>query len=1251
MRAAWLLALFAGAAPGLRSQEAHDAPITSWLVSRSFPSDTGAAGLAAAVPDESTSFAADGGGSVRVARADEAGRVDLLAFLHQSSLDRQAVYSATFLVAPSERTIDLGVESDDDIAVWLNGAPVHRHVVTRAVDMETDTVTLHLLRGANRLVYKVVNRDGGFGFGGRLLGSSPDAVGDITISTDNRAVAPPAAATSVVTIGTVRVPDRATLVTSGDTAELMVPVHTEVTHWGPASDGIVTLGSAHVSTAGTPGHMPAALEIPVPWKDLARDGGAGLVARSVTAGAGSAERRIPPIGTALLDQLSRPIAVEPWRNDSAGGSLTAELEIPDVLAGLPLVLEAAEFSRAPIMVNGVMRAADSAGNVPLCAPCVSGSRIRVSIDTRGIRWWDHPNVRVPAAGWREIREGARWARRLDPAARVPLPDPPVAESLLAAAADPGKAAYLGIVHRWLDRLAPAAKTIRRDTVDVVGNSHLDVVWLWELAEGIDVLRNTWRTATKLLAKYPQMHFAGSSAYYYALLERDDPALLNSIQALVREGRWHLVGGWWVEADANLPSGESLVRQGLYGQRTLRRLFGRDAHVAWTPDTFGYPWTLPQILLASGLDGFVTQKMRWNDRNPWPASLDAFWWQGPDGSRVLTYIPYGYDHDLDPDRLAAELDSTVSGGKIRRMLVLYGVGDHGGGPTMEMLERARDLRRVPTFPVLRETAPDSALARMRRDLPDGPTVRDELYLEYHRGAYTTNGAMKWWNRRMESLLSAAEAAATMSPLPYPRAELGRAWELTLFNQMHDLLPGTSIRAVHAQAERDYRIADSIAIAVLGRSIRAALGASDTRPPDARWRSYAVFNPSAYSRGGHLRIAIAGRDSISAYDGSRRALRSVRRKDTLDVLVPPVPALGMAIVFVGPARDSGEVAATVPSRTLENDKLLVTIDSATGRIARMYDKVNRREVLRPGANALVMLEDRPGRWDAWNINHLNGRRTRVDQEVSVGRVERGLDQSLTVSMRRDSIRVTQRYVLPDGAARLDIETTIDWHTRHELLKAGFVLPFHADSVVAEIPYGAIARPTVARNSVDSARFEVPMQRWIDASAGGYGVAIVNDSKYGYDAHGDTIRISLLRAPEIPDAISDQRRHHFTYSIVPHVGDWRAPAVREAADELNDPLIAVRVDEHRGASASAPLIQLEGEGVALGALKRAEEGNAMVVRIVETEGRASSGTLHLARPSTVRQANLLEDPTGPPSPAGTAFPFQLRPWEIRTLLVSAP
>ncbi len=1255
MRIGWALALAACTPAPLLAQLPGSVPIRRWAVLAAFPSDTAAAGLDhETIPNEAALDPAAGpqrGVAWRIATADEAGRVDLLRLLGRPAIDRHVAYAVAYLSTPGARTADLGVESDDDVAVWLNGIRIHRHVVTRAVRMETDTVTVRLRAGVNRLVYKIVNRDGGFGFGGRVLGSSPDPIAGIIVPATRAGASAPAPAGAAVTIGPIAMPERAVLDADG---ELVAPIRVRVTRWGAAAAASVSVGTVRRAVPARAQGDAIDIELPVRWDELARLLGAGaLHAHGEVPGGAPADRLISLARDPLLDALSRPLTSRGWVVDSSAGRLALTWRVPTTLGGLPLALEAAEFSAgAEITINGRRAAPGPTGDVGLCDPCAAGDTVRIVIATRGTRWWDTPAIRVATPGWREIREGARWAARFAPAIRTGQPGAATADSLLAASADPSKRLYRAIVEGWMRRLAPAAAHARRDTISVVGNSHLDVVWLWDLADGIEVLRNTWRTATKLLAKYPRMHFAGSAAYYYTILEREEPALLATIQRLVAEGRWNLVGGWWIEPDANMPSGESLVRQGLYGQRTLRRLFGRTARVAWTPDTFGYPWTLPQILLGSGLDGFVTQKLRWNDRNAWPAALDGFWWEGPDGSRVLSYVPYGYDHDLDPERLAAELDSTISGGKMRAMLTLYGVGDHGGGPTIGMLERARDLQRVPTFPVLADASPDSALDRMRRVVPALPTVRDELYLEYHRGAFTTNGAMKWWNRHLESLLGAAEAAATLAPLPYPRAQLTRAWEMTLFNQMHDVLPGTSIRAVHVQAEADYMTADSLARRVFERSVRALAAGADTRAPRAGLHPYIVFNPTVVRRGGRVTVRLTAGEG-AAFDSSGSPLPARMVMDSagrlLEVVVPEVPGLGAALIFLGP----GALAAVrdTAGSTLENRWLRVDVDPATGDIARVYDKLHRREVLRGGSNTLTMLEDRPGSWDAWNINHLHGRRLTFGRaRVGVVQVD-AAGRSLVVSRERDSVRVEQRYVLPGEVARLDIETTVDWHTRHELLKVAFVLATPTDSVVAEIPYGAIARPSVARTAVDSARFEVPMQRWVDASAGGYGVAIVNDSKYAYDVLGDTVRLSLLRAPMVPDAVSDQRRHHFTLSLVPHAGDWRDASVRAAAAELNDPLRAVKVDEHAGGRLAEAPFTLTGAGVAIGAVKRSEDGDATVLRIVETAGQASRAVLRFRTPAVTRAASMLEDAIGPATAPALQLDLQLRPWEIRTLLVTLP
>ncbi|HMA03656.1 MAG TPA: glycoside hydrolase family 38 C-terminal domain-containing protein [Gemmatimonadaceae bacterium] len=1006
------------------------------------------------------------------------------------------------------------------------------------------------------------------------------------------------------------------------------------------------------------------------WMSLARGalrGGALAVVR--TDESELSHLSLPITANALLELLSRPIVIDRWlgaRGAGGGGELElsastdsstrrqlerihTDLVVPPVLGGLTLDAEVAEFGPPfSVSANRVRLAPDSLGHATLCAPCSAGAPLSIVIEPRR-QWWDPPRLRIRELGWAEIRDGAEWARYFTSDSSIAAPDSAAAQQILRGALDSSKRDYHAAIAEWVSRLTPAAARIRRDTIDIVGHSHIDAAWLWQINSGRDAIQATWETATKLMAKYPDMHFAGSSAQYYLWLEEQDPALLARIQALAKEHRWDPVGGWWVEADANIPSGESLVRQALYGQRTFTRLFGKPARVAWLANSFGFSWSLPQILRKSGFEFFVTQEMRWNDTNRWPPGLNAFWWEGPDGSRIFTDIIYAYDHDLAPRHLAKEFVITRDSSASPRMLTVYGVGDHGGGPTMQMLDGARDLRRVPTFPAMRDAAPDSSLARMRLDAQAGPVLRDELYLEFHRGVYTTQAATKRSNRELEALLGAAEAAATLSPVPYPHDSLRAAWERVLLNQFHDILPGTSIAEVYQDATKAYAAARTSAHAILQRSLSTLADSMDTRPANAGDKSFLVFNASGRTRSGIVHLPL-GRDA-QVRDAQGRVLSSANSDSGLDVRVENVPALGTALVFAGDAKvapSRGAEQASSRRRVLENDALRVEIDAATGNIARLYDKTHHRESLAPNAGSLLLMEDVPAEWQAWNIDNLRGKRSWIDGAVRVDSVVRtALGASLTVLRERDSIRVSERYFLRDAPARLDIALSIDWRGRERLLKLVLPLAFHVDSTRAEIPYASIARPTHPSTKRDSARFETPMQRWLDASAHGFGVAVANDGKYGYSASGDTLFVTLLRSAKWPDPHSDIGIQRVTLSLVPHAGDWRAPEIRDAVAELNAPLVALEVRAHPGTTQGGSWLTVEPSSVELGALKRAEDDDRAIVRLVETSGRPTVAHLRFVSPVDVAETDLLErELPGGVRGHGLVLDVPLTRFEIKTL-----
>ncbi len=748
-----------------------------------------------------------------------------------------------------------------------------------------------------------------------------------------------------------------------------------------------------------------------------------------------------------------------------------------------------------------------------------------------------------------------------------------------------------------------------------------------------MIRDTWRTSLKLAEIFPGYIFTGSSAAFYDAMDRLQPALADSLAAAVERGVWVPVGGWWVESDLNLPAGESLVRQGLYGQRYFERRFGRRSKVAWTPDCFGYPWTLPQILRGAGLEYFVTQKIRWNDSTEFP--YNAFHWQGLDGTRVLTYNPYGYVHNLEPQRLVEQRIEDRERTGSNHQIVLYGVGDHGGGPTIEMLQRAEDLRRVPTFPTMLYDEPLGALEAVRASETRTPLPvwQDELYLEYHRGTYTTQARAKWRNRRSESMLQTAEALAALAARPYPRERLERAWRLVLFNQFHDILPGSSIREVYDDAEVFYDSAWAIIGSVTAEAFADLRARMDTRGRD---RVAVVFNPLGWARDGTVALPTGGDDSLT-------------------VTVLDVPAFGARVVRV--PRDTlpravRRLAEPAAGRNwIENEYLRVELDTLTGEVVRLYDKVNGREALASGGrgNVLQLFDDRPDQWDAWNIV-ITGERWDVKQVDRVRSAATPRRAELEVERRWGESSFRQTLVLERDARYLNVLNDVDWRERRKLLKVAFALNVEADSATYEIPYGTMGRTGRPRTQAERAKFEVPGQRWADVSGGGYGVSLLNDSKYGWDYRGNVLRLSLLRAPIWPDSLADRGRHRFRFAVYPHAGDWRAAGTRRLAAEYNVPLLAAYEPAHRGPlGREMSFASVQPAHVELAWLKRAEDSDARVLRLVEWHGRGTEAEVGLdCELARARRANLLEDPGDEVAVDGKKLRVSLRPYEIATLLV---
>ncbi len=974
----------AGQGRGGAQQRPCDVTVSSWLVAAPFPI-TGAnqqdlGDVSGLTPRAGQSIARKQWQPVAL---NAQGRLDLGSLYPTSATTNAVIYAFTYLASPADRIVSAGVEGGGAIAVWLNGALVSRKATGGRGNAATqDTVVLPLKRGLNRVLYQLVSGTAAPGMGMRFLASSAAPYGDI-MSADSPDVSV-AAATDVPSrfrIGPVTVGTSVTLVGGAGGGRLVVPVSLcAARDAADPSQAVFQLGSSMAPstvTSTTPQRLDT---IAVAWADLARaatSGGAVLrgalmppLSPLITSSVSPIDEAPPDLRGAggiavnvagLLDMLSRPIETSGWTQatdaravgdpastawapldvaaaDSVQRRALAGIrfatKIPGELGGLSLEIGVGEFRpQAQITVNGRVAVPDSMARVIVCAPCAAGADLDIRILLRGARWWDPPVLRITDLGWHEIHDGATWARYFLRDSTIAVPGDDIAARLAGAALTTDKAQYHAILNQWLTALAPSAAKIRKDTIDVVGNSHIDAAWQWRWTETQDVVDRTWATATKLMEKYPDMHFAASAARYYEWVEERRPDLLARIQGLAADGRWNTVGGWWLEPDVELPSGESLVRQAVYGQRSFIRLFGSPARVAWIPDSFGYPFSLPQILLKSGTDFFVTQKVRWNTSNKWPATLNQFWWEGVDGSRIFTYIPYGYDHDLSATKLAPQEMATKDSSAIDNMLVLYGVGDHGGGPTMQMLERSHDLKRIPTFPVIRDDSPADALTRMRAAMPkDKFVLKDELYPEYHRGVWVSQSDMKMWNRHMEGLLLATEAAATISPEPYPHATLTKAWEGTLFNQFHDLLPGSGITAIYVDAKNDYRMVDAPygSPSRMTHSLRADLAKPlNTEPALVGDVPVVVFNPSAVTRSDVVEVTppeVAFAATWSAFDATGRALPTEPADSgRVHVQVEAVPAIGAKVIFLRAAHapTSPPVARALPQ---------VVVDGGRGRPAR-------------------------------------------------------------------------------------------------------------------------------------------------------------------------------------------------------------------------------------------------------------------------------------------------------------------------------
>jgi alpha-mannosidase len=876
----------------------------------------------------------------------------------------------------------------------------------------------------------------------------------------------------------------------------------------------------------------------------------------------------------------------------------------------------------------------------------------------------------------------------------------------------------------LDTLHPVLSQAK---IYLAGNAHIDAAWLWPRSETIDVVKRTFTTALQLMNEYPDYTYTQSAAQYNEWMADKYPELNDQIRQRIKEGRWEIVGGMWVEPDLNIPDGESLVRQLLVGQRYFQKEYGVTARIGWNPDSFGYNWQLPQIYKRSGLDYFVTQKMHWNDTNQLPFRL--FWWQSPDGSKVLTYFPTDYVHsNVNPTRISADFaESAERNPGTMEHLDLYGIGDHGGGPTRDILDQAdhwiaegKSGAAVPTMrygtaqqyfsDIEKHLNPDSpvwnytSLAKGYTPPPASssgavglPTWNDELYFEYHRGVFTSQAKHKAGNRLTETATLDAEKLASLAWLnggSYPAADLTDNWKKITFNQFHDLAAGSGIAVIYRDAQDDYkqvlrsdRAINDTAARTVGASITtAATNAKDNVAPAI------VFNTLAWPR--HIEtVDIALQlplpaETIHITDAKGYLLpvevlshTAGTGQFTVRTRVQDVPALGYTVLHAQstrPAEPQREKPNAIKRRvtnreqtelyvddgatsyTLKSLWREVVIDKKTGCITGLTTgDWPMTSYLAPNScgNQLQAFKDTPKDYDAWNVDPgtLDQPPTIIDKVESIALVtDSPVRKTIRITRTWQSSKFVQDISLDVNSDIVRIDNDIDWHEKHVLLKAAFPLAHSGPKATFEIPYGSIERPTTRNNSFEKAKFEVPALRWADLGDSTAGLSILNDSKYGYDAVGNTLRITLLRSPTWPDADADQGHQHFTYELYPHTGTWKQAETVRRGYELNTPLTATQVMPHTGSlPATHSFASVENKNVTLTAIKKAEDSDALVFRMYEWAGTASDVKLHVpAGAQYAVESNLMEKVEGPHLPlAADTVTIPIKPYEILTLQVFYP
>lgn len=818
---------------------------------------------------------------------------------------------------------------------------------------------------------------------------------------------------------------------------------------------------------------------------------------------------------------------------------------------------------------------------------------------------------------------------------------------------------LNFIQSELDKLSLIEEV--KPTIYGVGHSHIDMAWLWRLNATREKASRTFSTVLNLMEQYPEYRFMHSSPQLYQFLSQDYPEIFARVKEKIALGQWEITGGMWVEPDTNIPSGESLVRQFLYGKRYIRKEFGRETTLVWLPDVFGYSAAMPQIMKKSGMKYFMTTKISWNQYNHFP--YDTFWWKGIDGSEIFTHFIttpedgswyYTYNGHMDPEEVTGIWKNYKDKDKNEKLLIAYGWGDGGGGPTREMLEQSRVMKNIPGIPYVKMSGAEEYFDKIFSDTDHNTLCKwdGELYFEMHRGTYTSQAANKRYNRKAENLLHNLEALFMAAEVrtgknTYPKTELDIIWKRVLLNQFHDILPGSAIRQVYEDTTKDYTKIKEKGGAYLQTSVdemtKSILVSQD---------GIVVYNTKGFQWSEYICIPYSSR--VKKGCGLKDELGNIPCQETKEGIlayIKDIPAYGFKTMQLTQNYLEEKPPIFFTKEGAQNRYYHLKLNH-NGEILSLFDKEQNKEITagKP-MNVFAAFEDKPQRFDAWDIDVYYKEKPYQPFILMESKItENGPQRSILHQVWKfNKSTITQDLILYEDSKRIDFDTTVDWNEKQVFLKVYFPVDVHSEFATYEIQFGNIKRATHTNTEWDFARFEVPAHRWADLSEGGYGVSLLNDCKYGWDIHENVIGLSLIKSAVRPDETADRGIHKFCYALYPHKGSFCESEVQKEAISLNLPMITAELSgkEEAPVFSQYSFVSTDSSHVIIDTVKKAEDGKAFIVRLYEYKNMSDEKvTLSFAHPvKRVMETDLCEEGETRMDTKYNQICFRMGCYEIKT------